>query len=78
MADFTKYELEKIKLQKKADTQKDLLARKKFKIKLAIIGGILAVGLVVISILIKKGDEALEDAMKEDVPQSKEWNVELE
>ena len=78
MADFTKYELEKIKLQKKADTQKDLLARKKFRIKLTIIGIILAIGLIVISILIKKGDEALEDAMKEDVPQSKEWNVEPE
>lgn len=75
MADFTKYELEKIKLQKKADVQKDLLAKKKFKMKLATIGGFLAVALFIIFILIEKGNEALDEAMKKETPQSKEFGI---
>lgn len=75
MADFTKYELEKIKLQKKADVQKDLLAKKKFKMKLAAIGGFLAVALFIIFILIEKGNEALDEAMKKETPQSKEFGI---
>lgn len=75
MADFTKYELEKIKLQKKADVQKDLLAKKKFKMKLAAIGVFLAVALFIIFILIEKGNEALDEAMKKEAPQSKEFGI---
>lgn len=75
MADFTKYELEKIKLQKKADVQKDLLAKKKFKMKLVAIGGFLAVALFIIFILIEKGNEALDEAMKKEAPQSKEFGI---
>lgn len=73
MADFTKYELEKLKQQKKAETQKDLKAKKMFRLKL--IGFLILMGIAIFVIykLVDKGENKLDESMKQETIKSKEY-----
>ena len=73
MGDFTKYELESIKIKHNQNTKKDLKSRKMLMIKLISFFCFLGIAIFLIYKLIANSDNTLEDAMKEDIPMSKEW-----
>lgn len=74
MAEFTRYELESIKQQSKLKIQKDLRARRLLKIKIIVIFCFMSLAIFLIYKLINKGNNILDDKLKEDIPMSKDYD----
>ena len=74
MAEFTRYELESIKQQSKLKIQKDLRARRLLKIKIIVIFCFMSLAIFLIYKLINKGNNILDDKLKEDMPMSKDYD----
>ena len=71
MAEFTSYELEKMKLQQKENIKKAAKQKRAFQIKLVAVTAILIVAVALIYRFADRGSDALDNAMRKPVPVSK-------